>query len=115
MPPKLRPVCDPPVVLGKKKYANSFIDVASMQLPDGSFQGDEYGEVDSRFVFSAIQTLSLLDKLDLIDTDKCTSWILKCQNFDGGFGLVPGAESHAAQSTFKKKHLYLVFFVTFSN
>lgn len=69
-----------------------------MQLDDGSFQGDEYGEVDSRFVFSAIQTLSLLDKLDKINVEKCTAWIMACQNFDGGFGLVPGAESHSAQS-----------------
>ncbi|KAF5103069.1 hypothetical protein D0Z00_000047 [Geotrichum galactomycetum] len=71
--------------------------VASLQLEDGSFQGDQYGEIDSRFVFTAIQTLSLLDRLSLINTDKTVEWILRCKNFDGGFGLVPGAESHAAQ------------------
>lgn len=71
-----------------------------MQLADGSFQGDEYGEVDTRFVFSAIQTLSLLDRLDKIDIEKCVAWIMECQNFDGGFGLVPGSESHAAQSMY---------------
>lgn len=68
-----------------------------MQLEDGSFQGDDYGEVDSRFVYSAIQTLSILGKLDTINTAKCAEWTMACANFDGGFGLAPGAESHSAQ------------------
>lgn len=69
-----------------------------MQLPDGSFQGDKWGEVDTRFVYTAVQALRILGKLDKIDTDKAIEWIQKCHNFDGGYGLVPGAESHAAQS-----------------
>lgn len=76
-----------------------------MQLEDGSFQGDKYGEVDSRFVFTAIQTLSLLDRLEIVDTEKTTEWILKCQNFDGGFGLVPDSESHSAQSKYLQGYL----------
>lgn len=79
-----------------------------MQLPDGSFQGDQYGEVDSRFVFTAIQALSLLDKLEKVDTEKTVQWIMKCRNFDGGFGLVPGAESHAAQSKYNYTFRILV-------
>lgn len=59
--------------------------------------GDEYGEVDTRFVFTAIQALSVLGKLSKVNTEKTAEWIKKCQNFDGGFGLIPGAESHAAQ------------------
>lgn len=32
----------------------------SLQQPDGSFFGDQYGEVDIRFSFCAVATLSLL-------------------------------------------------------
>jgi geranylgeranyl transferase type-2 subunit beta len=32
-----------------------------------------------------------------IDIDKAVRYILSCRNFDGGFGSVPGAESHAGQ------------------
>ena len=72
--------------------------VKSMQLPDGSFQGDRFGEVDSRFVYNAIQCLSILEELTPEIVDPAVDWILRCQNFDGCFGMVPGAESHAAQA-----------------
>ena len=29
--------------------------------------------------------------------DKAVEFILACMNFDGGFGVVPGSESHAGQ------------------
>ncbi|GMM35865.1 Rab geranylgeranyltransferase [Saccharomycopsis crataegensis] len=67
------------------------------QLPDGSFQGDKYGEIDTRFVYNAISSLSLLGELTDDVVEPAVKFILRCQNFDGGFGLVPGAESHAAQ------------------
>jgi geranylgeranyl transferase type-2 subunit beta len=72
--------------------------VKSMQLPDGSFQGDNFGEVDTRFVYNAIQCLSILGELTPEIVDPAVNWILRCQNFDGCFGMVPGAESHAAQA-----------------
>ena len=34
--------------------------VASLQQPDGSFAGDEWGEIDTRFTYCALSTLSLL-------------------------------------------------------
>ena len=37
--------------------------MASLQNPDGSFNGDYAGEVDTRFSYCAISALSLLDKL----------------------------------------------------
>jgi geranylgeranyl transferase type-2 subunit beta len=72
---------------------------ASMQLPDGSFCGDDWGEVDTRFSYCALCGLSILGKVHsgLIDVDKATSFVSSCKNFDGGFGCVPGAESHAGQ------------------
>lgn len=72
--------------------------ILSNQLQDGSFQGDRFGEVDSRFVYTAISSLSILGKLTPEVVDPAVQFILKCYNFDGGFGMIPGAESHAAQA-----------------
>lgn len=33
----------------------------------------------------------------VIDLASAVSFINQCRNFDGGFGAVPGAESHAGQ------------------
>jgi geranylgeranyl transferase type-2 subunit beta len=68
-----------------------------MNPKDGSFAGDEWGEIDTRFSYCAISCLSLLGRLDEIDLDLAVSFIDKCQNFDGGFGSLPGSESHAGQ------------------
>ena len=58
--------------------------------------GDYAGEVDTRFSYSALSALKLLGKLDLIDQKKARDYVLRCNNIDGAFGGVPGAESHAA-------------------
>ena len=71
--------------------------VACLQNEDGSFNGDAWGEVDTRFSYCAISCLSLLKRLDLVDTKKAKDFVLKCQNFDGGFGARPGDETHAGQ------------------
>lgn len=97
--------------------------IKQRQQPDGSFTGDVWGEVDTRFSFCAVATLSLLVKqqknqkntqnkqiflcritfffyflqgrLDAIDVEKAVSFVISCMNFDGGFGSKPGSESHA--------------------
>ena len=90
--------------------------VSSLQNDDGSFSGDEWGEVDTRFTYCALSCLALLGRLplpkwaeednksdnvnndsDIIDIHKAVYYIISCRNFDGGFGCVPGAESHAGQ------------------
>jgi len=35
--------------------------------------------------------------LDAIDVNKAVEFIVTCKNFDGGFGSIPGAETHAGQ------------------
>ncbi|OKL61773.1 hypothetical protein UA08_02463 [Talaromyces atroroseus] len=86
---------DKPGRSGKQKVA-SFI--ASLQDPEsGVFKGDEWGEMDTRFLYGALLSLSLLGKLDLIDIDKAVSYIQKCLNLDGAYGVRPGAESHSGQ------------------
>ena len=92
--------------------------VSNLQNDDGSFSGDEWGEVDTRFSYCALSCLALLGRLPLpkwaanendnndghvksseatIDIHKAVYYIISCRNFDGGFGCVPGAESHAGQ------------------
>ncbi|KAK2152379.1 hypothetical protein LSH36_330g05008 [Paralvinella palmiformis] len=70
---------------------------AGLQQDDGSFFGDKWGEVDTRFSFCAVACLSLLNRLDAIDTEKAVDFVLSCMNFDGGFGSRPGSESHSGQ------------------
>ncbi|KAJ0176982.1 hypothetical protein K1T71_006991 [Dendrolimus kikuchii] len=69
--------------------------IKAMQQEDGSFFGDKWGEVDTRFSFCAVMCLSLLQRLDAIDVNKAVDFVLSCMNFDGGFGSKPGSESHA--------------------
>eukprot|EP00479_Gromia_sphaerica_P013428 TRINITY_DN7481_c0_g1_i2.p2 TRINITY_DN7481_c0_g1~~TRINITY_DN7481_c0_g1_i2.p2 ORF type:complete len:148 (+),score=31.52 TRINITY_DN7481_c0_g1_i2:115-558(+) len=71
--------------------------VKSLQQEDGSFVGDEWGEKDTRFSYCALNCLALLGKLDKIDVKAAVEFVCKCRNFDGGFGCVPGSESHAGQ------------------
>ena len=49
-----------------------------------------------RFAYCALSSLTILDRLDRVDVDACTRWILRCLNYDGAFGPIPRAESHAA-------------------
>ncbi|KAH6648617.1 type-2 proteins geranylgeranyltransferase subunit beta [Truncatella angustata] len=63
----------------------------------GTFAGDEWGEEDTRFLYGALNALSLLGLKHLVDIDKAVNHIIACSNFDGGYGLTPGAESHSGQ------------------
>ncbi|KAL3941135.1 MAG: hypothetical protein SGARI_000699 [Bacillariaceae sp.] len=89
--------------------------VASLQQVDGSFAGDKWGEIDTRFTYCALSILSLLQHADddgstsssssrlqsstttTVNVNKAVSYICDCQNMDGGFGSMKGAESHAGQ------------------
>ena len=60
--------------------------------------GDSFGEIDSRFTYCAVASLSLLNALDSALADftktKTISFLNSCRNYDGGFGAAPGSESH---------------------
>lgn len=71
--------------------------VAELQLPDGSFRGDCWGEVDSRFSLCALACLTLVGRLDAVNTKSAGDFVVRCMNWDGGFGSRPGSESHAGQ------------------
>ncbi|KAJ6139833.1 hypothetical protein N7471_006319 [Penicillium samsonianum] len=80
---------------GGKEKVGSFI--ANLQNADGSFMGDQWGETDTRFLYGALNALSLLRLMDLVDVPKAVSHIQSCENLDGAYGIRPGAESHAGQ------------------
>lgn len=61
------------------------------------FAGDRFGEIDTRFLYIAVNALSLLGHLHELDVEKTISYIRRCKNFDGGYGAREGAESHASQ------------------
>jgi geranylgeranyl transferase type-2 subunit beta len=75
--------------------------VSKLQQPDGSFAGDEWGEIDTRFSYCALSAMSILigqnEMTKFVDVPKAVQYIASCQNLDGGFGSCKGAESHAAQ------------------
>ena len=41
--------------------------------------------------------MNILGKLDKVNVANVVKFLEQCKNFDGGFGSVPGAESHAGQ------------------
>jgi geranylgeranyl transferase type-2 subunit beta len=88
--------------------------VVARQRPDGSFEGDHWGEVDTRFSYCALSCLSLLGRLDAVNVELAVQFIDTCQNFDGGFGSIPGAESHAGQSTSMILIPFSIFLLVFS-
>jgi geranylgeranyl transferase type-2 subunit beta len=80
------------------KMKNSIVKyIQSLQQDDGSFAGDKWLEIDTRFSYCAMLTLSILNRLDAVNVERSNQFIVSCQNFDGGYGCVPGAESHAGQ------------------
>ena len=69
--------------------------IQSLQQPSGVFSGDSFGEVDTHFLYCAVNALSLLGKVHLLYKDKTVAYVDRCRHFDGGFGSCVGAESHA--------------------
>lgn len=71
--------------------------IISLEQENGSFFGDKWGEIDTRFSLCALATLKLLGGLDKIDLDKAVEFVMSCNNqIDGGFGSKPESESHTA-------------------
>ncbi|KAL1542212.1 protein geranylgeranyltransferase type I [Salvia divinorum] len=67
----------------------------TLQQPNGCFMPIHTGgETDLRFVFCAAAICSMLKNWTGMDCEKAKEFIRNCQSYDGGFGLIPGAESH---------------------
>jgi geranylgeranyl transferase type-2 subunit beta len=82
----------------KSPHTNSVKVISSLQDPEtGTFHGDKYGEPDTRFLYGALNALSLLSLLHLVNIPLAVTYITSCANLDGGYGTSPGAESHSGQ------------------
>ncbi|GAB67519.1 geranylgeranyltransferase, partial [Plasmodium cynomolgi strain B] len=83
--------------------------ILSLLNDDGSFKGDIWGEVDTRFVYSAVSCLTILNQLSLVSTEKIASYVLTnyaiCQN---GFSWTSGNEPHAASVFCAVATLFLI-------
>ncbi|KAI1470058.1 geranylgerany transferase type II beta subunit [Daldinia caldariorum] len=80
---------------GKAQVGKFLADLQNQET--GTFAGDEWGEEDTRFLYGALNALSLLGLLHLVDVDKAVAYIAACANYDGGYGVSPGAETHSGQ------------------
>lgn len=70
----------------------------NLQQPDGSFMPIHTGaETDLRFVYCAAAICFMLENWCGMDKEKAKGYILNCKSYDGGFGLIPGSESHESQ------------------
>ncbi|URE44028.1 Prenyltransferase and squalene oxidase repeat [Musa troglodytarum] len=88
------------------------ISMRNLQQPDGSFMPIHFGaEMDLRFVYCAAAICSMLNNWTGMDKEKAKDYIVKCQSYDGGFGLVPGSESHGGATYCGVAALQLMGFI----
>lgn len=66
----------------------------SLKQPDGSFLMHLGGEVDVRSAYCAASVASLTNIITPDLFDGTPEWIIRCQNWEGGIGGVPGMEAH---------------------
>uniref|UniRef100_A0A5B6ZQT8 Geranylgeranyl transferase type-1 subunit beta n=1 Tax=Davidia involucrata TaxID=16924 RepID=A0A5B6ZQT8_DAVIN len=84
----------------------------NLQQPDGSFMPIHTGaEKDLRFVFCAAAICFMLENWSGMDMEKAKEYILNCQSYDGGFGLIPGSESHGGATYCAVASLRLMGFI----
>uniref|UniRef100_A0A673Y9S1 Protein farnesyltransferase subunit beta n=1 Tax=Salmo trutta TaxID=8032 RepID=A0A673Y9S1_SALTR len=66
----------------------------SVKQPDGSFVMHGGGEVDVRSAYCAASVASLTNIMTPTLFQDTPTWIVSCQNWEGGLGGVPGLEAH---------------------
>ncbi|XP_020264057.1 geranylgeranyl transferase type-1 subunit beta isoform X2 [Asparagus officinalis] len=88
------------------------ISMRNLQQSDGSFMPTHIGaETDLRFVYCAAAICSMCDNWIGMDKGKAKDYIVQCQSYDGGFGLVPGSESHGGATYCAVAALQLMGFI----
>ncbi|XP_057979794.1 geranylgeranyl transferase type-1 subunit beta isoform X2 [Malania oleifera] len=118
------------------RYDFSHIDSESilksmknLQQSDGSFMPIDIGaETDLRFIFCAAAICFMLGNWSGMDKEKAKEYILNCHvctlscslavlqcyhssSYDGGFGLIPGSESHGGATYCAVASLQLMGFI----
>lgn len=93
--------------LGPERHDRVVDYLLSLQNPaSGLCWGDVTRlEEDNRFLYCSINALAHMGELERLDREKAINGVLSCLNFDGGFGRVRGAESHAAQGEYEQRPL----------
>ncbi|XP_051885438.1 protein farnesyltransferase subunit beta isoform X2 [Pristis pectinata] len=66
----------------------------SVKQPNGSFTMHVSGEVDVRSAYCAASVASLTNIITPTLFEGTPEWIIRCQNWEGGIGGVPGMEAH---------------------
>ncbi|GCC38136.1 hypothetical protein chiPu_0016647 [Chiloscyllium punctatum] len=66
----------------------------SVKQPNGSFTMHVSGEVDVRSAYCAASVASLTNIITPTLFEGTPEWVLRCQNWEGGIGGVPGMEAH---------------------
>ncbi|XP_038641021.1 protein farnesyltransferase subunit beta isoform X1 [Scyliorhinus canicula] len=66
----------------------------SVKQPNGSFTMHVCGEVDVRSTYCAASVASLTNIITPTLFEGTPEWVLRCQNWEGGIGGVPGMEAH---------------------
>ncbi|KAM7265738.1 hypothetical protein ACFE04_003421 [Oxalis oulophora] len=84
----------------------------NLQQCDGSFMPIHIGaETDLRFMYCAAAICFMLNDWSGMDKEKAKEYIKSCQSYDGGFGLVPGSESHGGGTYCAVASLRLMGFI----
>uniref|UniRef100_A0A7N0V576 Geranylgeranyl transferase type-1 subunit beta n=1 Tax=Kalanchoe fedtschenkoi TaxID=63787 RepID=A0A7N0V576_KALFE len=92
--------------------ATILTSMKNLQQPDGSFMPIHIGaEMDVRFIYCAAAICSMLNDWSGMDRQRAMEYIAKCQSYDGGFGLVPGSESHGGATYCAVASLQLMGFI----
>jgi geranylgeranyl transferase type-2 subunit beta len=94
-----------PSDLSRLLIRDAVVIISLIDPATGAVAGDRWGEQDTRFSYIAVSILSLIGRLEVLDTalegkarDLIVGHIARCRNFDGGFGAIEGSESHGGQS-----------------
>lgn len=82
--------------------------ISLTQAENGAF-AENPGEVsDILYTYLAINALSIIEMIDIIDKEKCIEYLQSCQNLDGGFGVNPGFKSDMFHSNLALATLYML-------
>uniref|UniRef100_UPI00398E895D protein farnesyltransferase subunit beta n=1 Tax=Pristiophorus japonicus TaxID=55135 RepID=UPI00398E895D len=66
----------------------------SVKQPNGSFTMHVSGEVDVRSTYCAASVASLTNIITPTLFEGTPEWVIRCQNWEGGIGGIPGMEAH---------------------
>ncbi|EEF30079.1 geranylgeranyl transferase type I beta subunit, putative [Ricinus communis] len=84
----------------------------NLQQPDGSFLPIHIGaETDLRFIYCAAAICFMLEDWSGMDKEQAKEYIVRCQSYDGGFGMVSGSESHGGGTFCAVASLRLMGFI----